>query len=103
MTPHARLPAAGIGRGLVVAADRPRARRRPPKVAHVLTGAPFLNSSGPFDLEATNNELKAELKDLYINGAKEIDVAGGRTAVAIQVPFRLLKAPQDPAEAGSRA
>lgn len=45
-----------------------------------------------FDLEATNNELKAELKDLYINGAQEIDVSGGRTAVVIHVPFRKLKA-----------
>ena len=45
-----------------------------------------------FDLEATNNELKAELKDLYINGAQEVDVSGGRTAVVIHVPFRKLKA-----------
>ena len=94
MTPHARLPAADIGRGLVVAVDRPRARRRPPK-SYACTDRgtlPLSTLQALFDLEATNNELKAELKDLYITGAKEIDVAGGRTAVAIQVPFRLLKA-----------
>jgi len=44
-----------------------------------------------FDLEATNAELKAELKDLFINGASEVDVAGGRTAIVIHVPFRSLK------------
>jgi len=45
-----------------------------------------------FDLEATNNELKADLRDLYINSAKEVDIASGRKAIVIQVPFRLLKA-----------
>ena len=45
-----------------------------------------------FDLEATNAELKAELKDLYICGAKEIAVGSNRRAVIISVPFRLLKA-----------
>jgi len=44
-----------------------------------------------FDLEATNAELKADLRDLYINGAKEVDVSSGRKAVVIHVPFRLLK------------
>jgi small subunit ribosomal protein S7e len=44
-----------------------------------------------FDLEATNAELKADLRDLYIAGAKEIDVSSGRKAILIQVPFRLLK------------
>jgi small subunit ribosomal protein S7e len=39
-----------------------------------------------FDLEATNSELKADLRDLYISGAKEIDVQGGsRKAVIVQV------------------
>lgn len=45
-----------------------------------------------FDLEATNAELKADLRDLYITGAKEVDVSGGRRAVIVQVPYRLLKA-----------
>lgn len=43
------------------------------------------------DLEATNAELKADLKDLYINSATEVSVAGGRTAIVIHVPFRALK------------
>jgi len=45
-----------------------------------------------FDLEATNNELKADLRDLFINAAKEVDVSNGRKAIVIHVPFRLLKA-----------
>lgn len=46
-----------------------------------------------FDLEATNAELKADLRDLYITGAREIDVHGSaRKAVIIHAPFRLLKA-----------
>jgi len=43
-----------------------------------------------FDLEATNNELKADLRDLYITAAKEVD-AGSRKAIIVHVPFRLLK------------
>ena len=42
------------------------------------------------DLES-NGELKADLKDLYISSAKEIDIGGGRKAIVIHVPFRLLK------------
>ena len=42
------------------------------------------------DLES-NGELKADLKDLYIASAKEIDIGGGRKAIVIHVPFRLLK------------
>jgi small subunit ribosomal protein S7e len=45
-----------------------------------------------FDLEATNNELKADLRDLFINSAKEVDISSGRKAIVIHVPFRLLKA-----------
>ncbi|MEW5299441.1 MAG: hypothetical protein WDW38_004534 [Sanguina aurantia] len=45
-----------------------------------------------FDLEATNAELKADLRDLYITSAKEIDVSGGsRKAIIVHVPYRLLK------------
>merc|ERR1712176_1405702 len=44
-----------------------------------------------FDLEATNAELKADLKDLYINGASEVNVSSNRRAIVIKVPFRLLK------------
>jgi small subunit ribosomal protein S7e len=45
-----------------------------------------------FDLENTNQELKSDLKDLYINSAAQIDVSGNRKAVVIHVPFRLKKA-----------
>eukprot|EP00898_Chlorokybus_atmophyticus_P002271 jgi/Chlat1/3044/Chrsp208S03292 len=43
-----------------------------------------------FDLEQTNAELKADLKDLFINAAKEVQV-GSRTCVVVWVPFRLHK------------
>merc|ERR1711924_128150 len=42
------------------------------------------------DLEANSNDLKAELRELYIVSAKEVDVTG-RKAVVIFVPFKLLK------------
>ncbi|KAL6177858.1 hypothetical protein ACLB2K_049379 [Fragaria x ananassa] len=45
-----------------------------------------------FDLENPNQELKSDLKDLYINSAALVDVAGNRKAVVIHVPFRLRKA-----------
>ncbi|OAY24423.1 40S ribosomal protein S7 [Manihot esculenta] len=45
-----------------------------------------------FDLENTNQELKSDMKDLYINSAIQIDLAGNRKAVVIHVPFRLRKA-----------
>ncbi|KAK3139050.1 hypothetical protein QOZ80_5AG0377070 [Eleusine coracana subsp. coracana] len=45
-----------------------------------------------FDLENGNQELKSDLKDLYVNGAVQVDVAGNRKAVVIHVPYRLQKA-----------
>ncbi|GAV89539.1 Ribosomal_S7e domain-containing protein [Cephalotus follicularis] len=45
-----------------------------------------------FDLENTNQDLKSDLKDLFINSAVQIDVAGNRKAVVIYVPYRLRKA-----------
>ncbi|XP_019173116.1 PREDICTED: 40S ribosomal protein S7 [Ipomoea nil] len=45
-----------------------------------------------FDLENTNQELKSDLKDLYINSAVQIDISGNRKAVVIHVPYRLRKA-----------
>ena len=42
------------------------------------------------DLEANSKDLKAELRELYITSAKEVDVTG-RKAVVIFVPFKLLK------------
>lgn len=38
-----------------------------------------------FDLEATNAELKSDLRDLYITGAKEVDVNASRKAIIIHV------------------
>mmetsp|Transcript_18990 Transcript_18990/g.19728 ORF Transcript_18990/g.19728 Transcript_18990/m.19728 type:complete len:195 (-) Transcript_18990:66-650(-) len=43
------------------------------------------------NLEMTAKELKADLQDLHIAAAKEIDVGGGRKAIIIFVPFRQLK------------
>lgn len=41
-----------------------------------------------FDLEATNQELKGDLRDLYITGAAEIDVgSSSRKAIVIHVRF----------------
>ncbi|KAJ3699559.1 hypothetical protein LUZ61_003264 [Rhynchospora tenuis] len=45
-----------------------------------------------FDLENSNQELKSDLKDLYINSAVQMDVSGNRKAVIIHVPYRLRKA-----------
>lgn len=45
-----------------------------------------------FDLEATNQELKGDLRDLYITSAQEVDVSASRKAIIIHVPYRLLKA-----------
>ncbi|WRX10601.1 Small ribosomal subunit protein eS7 - like 1 [Theobroma cacao] len=45
-----------------------------------------------FDLENTNEYFKAELQDLYINSAVQMDVSGNRKAVVIYVPYRLRKA-----------
>lgn len=42
------------------------------------------------DLEAGGSEIKAELRELFIASAKEIDCTGGKTAVVIMVPYRLL-------------
>eukprot|EP00252_Welwitschia_mirabilis_P022717 TRINITY_DN6232_c0_g4_i1.p1 TRINITY_DN6232_c0_g4~~TRINITY_DN6232_c0_g4_i1.p1 ORF type:complete len:194 (+),score=41.55 TRINITY_DN6232_c0_g4_i1:77-658(+) len=45
-----------------------------------------------FDLENTNQELKSDLKDLFINSATQVDVPpGNRKAVIIHVPYRLRK------------
>ncbi|OMP04763.1 Ribosomal protein S7e [Corchorus olitorius] len=45
-----------------------------------------------FDLENTNQDFKAELQDLFINSAVQMDVSGNRKAVVIYVPYRLRKA-----------
>ena len=43
-----------------------------------------------YDLESNSADLKAELRELYIVSAKEVEVAG-RKAVVLFVPYRLLK------------
>ncbi|CAD6267618.1 unnamed protein product [Miscanthus lutarioriparius] len=45
-----------------------------------------------FDLENGNQVLKSDLKDLYINNAIQMDVAGSRKAVVIHVLYHLRKA-----------
>ncbi|XP_042416114.1 40S ribosomal protein S7 [Zingiber officinale] len=45
-----------------------------------------------FDLENGNQELKSDLKDLYINSAVQLDIAGNHKAVVIHIPHRLRKA-----------
>ncbi|KAG6402291.1 hypothetical protein SASPL_139169 [Salvia splendens] len=45
-----------------------------------------------FDMENTNQDIKSELKYLYINSAVQIDVAGGKKAVVIHALYRLRKA-----------
>ena len=46
-----------------------------------------------FDLEATNQDLKPYLRDLYITSAQEIETSSARKAIVIHVRFcSLLKA-----------
>eukprot|EP01112_Ceratiomyxa_fruticulosa_P023493 TRINITY_DN899_c0_g1_i1.p1 TRINITY_DN899_c0_g1~~TRINITY_DN899_c0_g1_i1.p1 ORF type:complete len:198 (-),score=38.40 TRINITY_DN899_c0_g1_i1:70-663(-) len=46
-----------------------------------------------FDLEINSAELKADLEDLFITAAKEVDLdkSGSKKAIVIFVPFPLLK------------
>ena len=39
----------------------------------------------------TSTELKAPLRSIYITAAKEVDCGGGRKAIILYVPFKLLK------------
>ena len=43
-----------------------------------------------FDLQV-QSDLKADLQDLFITSAKEVEVSSNRKAIIIHVPFRLLK------------
>ena len=43
------------------------------------------------NLEASASELKADLHELNISAAKELEIDGGRKAIIIFVPFRQLK------------
>merc|ERR1719428_1138037 len=38
-----------------------------------------------------SSEIKADVRDLYISGVKEIEVKSGRTALVVQFPFRVWK------------
>jgi small subunit ribosomal protein S7e len=44
-----------------------------------------------FNLESSAADLKADLHDLHISAAKEIELDGGRRAIIITVPFKQLK------------
>lgn len=41
------------------------------------------------NLQQSAGEIKNDLKDLYITAAKQVDVASGRKAIVIFVPYRL--------------
>lgn len=42
------------------------------------------------DLEATS-DIKAQLRELFITGAREVDIAGGKKAIILFVPVPQLK------------
>merc|ERR1712070_14130 len=45
-----------------------------------------------FDIEVSpSSEIKADVRDIYISGVKEIEVKAGRTALVVQFPFRVWK------------
>merc|ERR1712150_402689 len=41
------------------------------------------------NLEMTSPDLKASLRDLYITAAKEVELAGGRKAIVVYIPYKL--------------
>ncbi len=43
-----------------------------------------------YNLEMSANDLKPVLRNMYITGAKEVDIGGGRKSIIIYVPFKLL-------------
>lgn len=54
-------------------------------VTDALTAAPpSARLQALFDLEATNAELKSDLRDLWIAGAQEIDISASRKAILIK-------------------
>merc|ERR1712187_379079 len=45
-----------------------------------------------FDIEVSpSSEIKSDLRDIFISGAKELEVKQGRTAIVIHFPFRVWK------------
>jgi len=45
-----------------------------------------------WDVEQSVSDIKADIRELYISSAKEIDVAGGKKAIILFVPYPQLKA-----------
>ncbi|KAG5175196.1 ribosomal protein S7e [Tribonema minus] len=45
-----------------------------------------------YNLQMSAAEIKADLKDLYITSAKQVELAGGKKAIILFVPYRLLRA-----------
>jgi len=41
-----------------------------------------------FEIELTSKEISAELKDLFITAAKEVDVSSGKSAIVVFVPYK---------------
>ncbi len=44
-----------------------------------------------YNLELSGSDMKADLHGLVISAAKEVELAGGRKAIIIFVPFKQLK------------
>jgi len=44
-----------------------------------------------FDLETSSGELKADLKEVHISAAKEVEVRGGKKAIIIFIPYVMIK------------
>ena len=44
-----------------------------------------------YNLEMAVADIKADIQDLFITGAKELEIGGGKKAIIIYVPFKLLK------------
>mmetsp|Transcript_9428 Transcript_9428/g.19303 ORF Transcript_9428/g.19303 Transcript_9428/m.19303 type:complete len:195 (-) Transcript_9428:202-786(-) len=44
-----------------------------------------------YELESSASEIRAELRELVISSAKEIETKGGKKAIVVFVPFRLLQ------------
>lgn len=56
-----------------------------PNAAHPASSSTRRWIQALFDLEATNAELKSDLRDLYIVSASEVDVSASRKAIVIHV------------------
>jgi len=81
----------GLLRRLLLSPGALGVRLRPPAPEQPSAGgagsaAALHGSQALFDLEATNTELKADLRDLYITSAKEVDVPSSqRKAIIVHV------------------